>query len=164
MNVIKSLRWSNTIWARGASDLIPERFRRIITVVMPIFYILFIIFGALGATFPVATVSAVIGGSGLTWSALVALTAAQSLFGLVYKLRIEIYSSIVLSVLLSIYPIFLGFIIIASHRHVSPSVLAVFPAVSLYPIMPAWRVFDIVFEIRKARQRQLYAAAKSDKS
>lgn len=159
----RAFGWHKTIWAKGASDLIPERFRRIITVVMPIVYGLLILFGAFGALFPVTTVSTIIGTYGMLWSALLGLTALQSLIGLAYRLRIEIYSSIVLTVLLSLYPIFIAVIIIVSHRHVNPSVLAVFPAVCLYPVMPAWRVIDIVFEIRKARKRQLYAAANLEK-
>lgn len=152
---------AKTIWARGSSDLIPERFRRIITVVMPIIYTLILLFGLLGASFPVPTLTRFIGVYGMLWSFFVFATAAQSLIGLAYKLRIEIYSSIVLSVLLCVYPVFLGVLIFTSHHHVSLAVLAVFPFTAIVPVMPAWRVFDIIKEIRKSRKRQLYAEAKN---
>lgn len=151
----------SSIWAKGASELIPERFRRIITVVMPLVYSFLILFGTLGALFPVTTLYLLVGAYGQFWSFLVAATAFQSLIGLAFRLRIEIYSSLVLSVLLTIYPVFIGFLIFMMPHALDLSKLAVLPAIAMYPIMPAWRVFDIIFEIRRSRQRQLYAQAVS---
>lgn len=165
MKALQSNWWlhpaKSSIWAKGASELIPERFRRIITVVMPLFYSFFVVFGGLGALFPVKTLYLLVGDYGQIWSFLVAATALQSLIGLAFRLRIEIYSSLVLSVLLTIYPVFIGFLIFMMPHALDLSKLAVLPATALYPIMPAWRVFDIIFEIRRSRQRQLYAQAVS---
>lgn len=149
-----------TIWSRGTEELIPERLRRIITVVMPLIYGNLAIFGFLSALFPSPTFAQVIGiGYGTIWAIMVMVAAAISFFALVFRSMVEVYSALILTILLVIYPFYVAFIIFHDPGSWNFYKLAVIFAVTLYPIMPAWRVVDIVLEIRKSRQRQLFAAA-----
>lgn len=151
---------NKTIWSRGTEELIPERFRRIITVVMPLIYGNLAVFGFLSALYPAPTFATVVGvGYGTIWAIMVTTAALVSFLTLVFRSRIEIYSSLILTILLGIYPFYVAFIIFHDPDTWNVYKLAVIFAVTLYPIMPAWRVVDIVLEIRKSRQRQLYAAA-----
>lgn len=147
-----------TVWSKGSAELIPERFRRLITVVMPLIYMLLIFFGITAALDPVPTFEVLVGTFyGTIWASLVGGSAFVSLVGLAFRLRIEIYAAIVLGALLTIYPFFIAYIVFHDSTHLDLSRLGVIFAVAIYPVMPGWRVIDIVLEIRKARQRQLYA-------
>lgn len=150
-----------TIWSKGASELIPERFRRIVTVVMPLLYLLFTLFGFTAAFFPVPTFALIVGyGYGQIWAGLIGLTSLLSLVTLIFRNRIEIYSAISLAVILFIYPFYVGYLVLHDiSASGDNSRLAVIWAVATYSVMPAWRSLDIALEIRKSRQRQLYVKA-----
>lgn len=147
-----------TIYSKGANEIIPTRFRRLITVVMPLFYICLALFGVTAVIFPTPTMSFLVGTFyAVIWAGIVALSGFVSLFALIFRLRSEIYTAIVLAVFLCIYPLYIAFIVFHDPNHIDTARFSVIFAVALYPIMPAWRAIDIVLEIRKARQRQLYA-------
>jgi len=148
-----------TIWSKAAEEFLPERFRRIILWVMPPIYGLLTLFGITAALVPVPTFKMLIGTQfGITWALVVGCSAFVSLVGLVFRLQIEIYSSIILAVFLFIYPFYIGYIVFHDTTALQDSSrLGIIFAVALYPIMPGWRVIDIVLELRKSRQRQLYA-------
>lgn len=149
-----------TIWSKGTEELIPERLRRVVAVVMPLIYGNFVVFGFLSSLYPAPAFTVVVGVQyGTIWAILVTVAAAVSFISLVFRSRIEIYSSLILTILLSIYPIFIAYLVIHFSHDIVLYKFAIVFAVTLYPIMPAWRVVDIVLEIRKSRQRQLYAEA-----
>lgn len=164
-----------TIWSHGSTELIPERFRRILTVVLPLVYFLLFLFGTVATFIPVPTFKLLIGNYyGSLWALLVAIMALLSFLGLVYRLRLEIYTNILLSILLGIYPFFVAGTVFFPEQAPSTFMthglfpvsmpesltrLAVVFSVMIYPIFPVWRAFDIVLEIRKYRKRQLFAEA-----
>jgi hypothetical protein len=147
-----------TIWSKGSAELIPDRLRRVITIVMPIIYLLFFLFGFTATLSPVPIFEALVGNLyGSIWAMLIAISSGISLVGLIYRLPLEIYSGIVLTALLTIYPIYIVLLVIHDISHNNFSHVGTIYAAALFPIMPGWRVVDIVLELRKARQRQLYA-------
>lgn len=143
-----------TIWSPGAKELIPDRFRRILTVVLPIFYVGYIMFGINSAIIPIPTFALLVGDLyGSVWATLVAILAGISLFGLIFRLRFEIYSAIFLAAVLLIYAFYVAIIAYT----IDDSRSGVIWVVALYPVLPVWRAVDISIEIRKSRKRQLYA-------
>lgn len=154
---------AKTIWAKDAAEFIPERFRRIITRVVPEVYFLLFLFGVTSSIWPVPTFINIVGGEyGKFWAILVATSALISLVGLIFRLQIEIYSSIILTTLLAVYPLYIVYFVYHDPSNVDLSRAAVIFATMIYPIVPGWRVFDISVEIRKARQRVLYAEAQRE--
>jgi hypothetical protein len=135
-----------------------------VAVVMPIIYALLFMFGSAAFVFPLNVFKTVVGEEfGEWWAIGIALSSLVSLVGLIFKLRIEIYSSIVLTILLAIYPVYLGYVVYLDFQDPDPKndlgrFASIF-SVAIYCVMPAWRVFDIVLEIRKVSKRQLYAKA-----
>lgn len=154
-----SHRRPRTIWSHGAGRFVPERFRRIITVIMPVIYLLLLVFGVCASIYPVPTFQEIVGPlDGIIWAILVSISALLSLVCLIFRCRFEIYSSIILSGLLFVYPFYVTYLVIHDSAQSGDfSRLGVIFAVAIYPIMPAWRSIDIVLEIRKSTQRRLFA-------
>lgn len=148
-----------TVYSKGSEELIPQRFRRIITVVMPILYTLLFLFGLTAAIVPVPTFLLLVGTVyGSVWATILAIASLISLISLIFRLKIEIYSSIVVTILLAVYPFYVGYLVVHDATATDDiSRLGVMFAVATYAIMPGWRVVDIVLEIRKSKRRQLYA-------
>lgn len=147
-----------TIWSSGTLELIPSRFRRILIFVMPIIYVLIFLFGLTAVLFPHTTVARLSGiDYSFVWANLVGAFALISLVGLIFKLRIELYSSIILTVLIATYPLYLIYEGFHDPQHLDFTRLSTIFAGIIYVIMPAWRSIDIVLDIRKAQQRRLYA-------
>ena len=148
-----------TIWTKGGVEGIPKRFQFLITVVMPLHYILITLFGIFVAIFPLETFSIFIGPVfSSIWAILLALFGILSFISLVLRSKAEMYTSIVVTFLLSVYPFYLIFLTVYESimDHDLGRIALIF-AITIYLIMPAWRVIDIVLELRKTQQRQLYA-------
>jgi hypothetical protein len=144
-----------TIWSHNVTELIPYRIRIVIRVVMPIIYTLMILFGITSLLFPIQTFISVVGlNYGYIWSGLIGVVSTTSLIGLILKTRLELYSSIVLTIFLLVYPIY---VITNDAMDGNVDHISSFFAAILYLVMPCWRVIDISIDIRKSRRRQLYA-------
>lgn len=147
-----------SIWSHGSASLIPERTRRLITVIMPAFYVLMMFFGISAAFITLPVFDLLVGTFyGAIWGICVALASLVSVLSLIFRLRLEIYSSIVLGALLSVYVLYLIYYVLHDPTSLDTSRIGlVFAAIS-NTLLPGWRVIDIVLEVRKRRQRQLYA-------
>ncbi len=164
-----------TVWSHGSTELIPERFKRIITIVLPLVYFQFFVAGVFATFIPLPVFSTLVGDNAASsWAMLVGLTSLISFLGLVYRIRIEIYSNIILSTLLAIYPIFLIVTTMFPNENIlyghlytfldfsvnsNAGKISLIFLSSIFPMLPIWRAFDIVLEIRKNRKRQLFAEA-----
>ena len=149
-----------TVWSRGMHALAPNRFLIVLTLVMPAIYTLLFFFGTVATIIPLPIFLNLVGFNyGVAWAGLIAIAALISLIGLVFRLRIEIYSSIVLAVLLLVYPVFIGYAIVTMPTQINIARISSMFSVLIYPIMPAWRSLDIIIEIRKLRKRELIVEA-----
>lgn len=148
-----------TIWSKGAKDLVTHRYLRLVTIVLPITYFMLLGFGVGAMLAPLPSFVNLIGETyGIYFGALVALSSLVSLLSLIFRLKAEIYSAIVLGALLTVYWAYILFLVFNEPGNAYYLKVGVIFSIGIYPVLPAWRIFDIVLEIRKARQRQLYAA------
>lgn len=150
-------KWPLTIWSRDEIELIPNRFRRILITVMPSIYILMALFGVTSFFFPIQTFVTVVGlNYSYIWASLIGVFSIVSLFGLIFRLRLELYGSLILALLLFIYPIYVLILVIYDPVHGGIDRLNSFFAVAIYPVMPTWRFIDISVDIRRGIRRKLY--------
>jgi hypothetical protein len=158
MTEVKKKFPPSTIWSKTEVELIPHRFRMFLIGVLPITYAIMFLFGVSSIFFPLQTFVTVVGmNSGYYWAGLIGLLAGISLISLIFKKRLELYSALLLTLALAIYPGYALLVVFADPVHGGLPALRTFFAALTYPIIPGWRVIDIALEIRKSRRRQLYA-------
>lgn len=131
-----------TIWDRSLLEEVPQRWRSLYTIVLPLKYALFVGFGIAGTLSRIPAVGEFFSvGYGEIWTILVGFTGALSLAGLVFRrAHLELYATIVLDTLLLSY---LGSLVaLGVAGDVDRMALAV--ALPVVFILPAWRIVDIV--------------------
>lgn len=136
-----------TIYSDGLESEVPERFRSLFRVFLPIKYLMFILFGASALVFSVPTVAET---TSVTyndiWAFMVGVTATVSLLGLVFRLeKVELYASIALLVGLATYPLLLLLLVVQGMPERLPAAIGLFGFLTL----PTWRVLDIIRVIRR---------------
>lgn len=137
-----------TIWDRSLLEEVPQRWRALYTVVLPLKYLLFLGFGIAGISTRIPAISEFVSvGYGDVWTVLVGLTGALALVGIsARRPLLELYAAIVLEVLLLSYVCSL--LALAAAGDLDRLAMAVgFPIVLG---LPAWRIVDI---IRTERRR-----------
>lgn len=143
------------LWSKSQTELIPHRIRAVIRVLMPLWYFFMILFGIGTILSPIKAFNLIIGDDySYVWAALVSTFATLSLIGLILKTRTELYSSIVLTILLFIYPVYE---IIDDSIDGRVDNWGSFFGAAIYILVPFWRVIDILLDIRKSQRRRLYA-------
>jgi hypothetical protein len=149
---------SLTIWSRNETELVPGRLRNILRIVMPIIYGIMASYGISSMIFPSQTFITVVGlNFGYLWAGLIGIFSTISLVALIFKLKLELYSVIILSTLLLIYPIYILVLLFNDPIRGGVTHINVLFVAFLYLVMPVWRALDISLDIRKSQRRQLYA-------
>lgn len=140
-----------TIWDPSLLQEVPQRFRPIYTVVLPVKYVLFAAFGFIGTLTIVPSVAAATSVDyGDLWTAMVGLTGVVCLAGLVWRReQLELYALIALVVGFATYPISAGILWLTTHD-LERAALAV--GLWVFLILPMWRITDLVRTIRRRRE------------
>lgn len=142
---------SRTVWDPSYTlEDSPPRYWPLYTVVLPLTYFSFMVFGTLGtiATVPAIDRFASVG-YGDIWGMVIGFLSTITLFGLIFRLHwLELIATVLLVVALASYPISVAGIAIFDHDLNRWALAAGLP-VLLY--LSAWRVTDLVRFIRKAR-------------
>lgn len=139
-----------TIWDPSLLEEVPQRFRPIYTVVLPVKYVLFALFGLIGTLTIVPTVADLTSVDyGDVWTAMVGLTGGVCFAGLARRIEgLELYSLIALVVGFSTYP--LGAAILWIQGDVTRAPLAA--GLWVFLVLPLWRISDLVRTIRRRRE------------
>jgi hypothetical protein len=139
-----------TIWDESLLTEVPRRFRSLYTIVLPIKYGFFFLFGVIGLIADTAPTLAVLTSPSYVeiWTLVIGACAAISFVGLaIQHFRMELYATVVLSIMLFSYPLAL---IVEGFGDIQKLDLGV--GLLVFLVMPVWRVFDIVrTERRRAR-------------
>lgn len=149
-----------TIWNKEARDLIPDRFRHVLTVVLPTDYTLLMLFGIIAILIPIPVFQSVVGERyGSIWAGFLSGFALLSLIGLVFRKKFELYSSIALAFVVGLYPFFIFYLIVFEPSEINYSRVAIIFGSMIYPVLPTWRAIDIATHMRQEKQRELYLAS-----
>lgn len=149
-----------TIWHRQARDLIPERFRQLLTIVLPIDYVLLMFFGFTAIIIPVPAFQSIVGEQyGSLWALVLGVTSLVSLIGLVFRKKFELYAAIAVSFVVGIYPFFIYYLILFEPSEINYQRSALIFSSMIFPMLPTWRAVDIAMHIRQSKQRELYVTS-----
>ena len=142
-------RWRGTIWDPALRDEVPERFRSIYTVVLPLKYALFFGFGVAGSLSFIPVFSRVVSlAYADLWTLLVGIFSLAALIGLVFRIAmLELYATILLDVLLMVYVIAL--LVLGLSGDLGRFALSI--GVPVFVVLPTWRVLDIIRTERRRR-------------
>lgn len=139
-----------TIWERALLEEVPRRFRPIYTIVLPLKYFIFTLFGLLASANRIPTIDHLTSVDyGDLWTAMVGLTASLCLAGLIWRReQLELYSLILLCAGLATYPIGAAVLAIAGDSDRAPLAVGLF----VFLVLPIWRIFDLVRTLRLRKE------------
>jgi hypothetical protein len=141
---------SDTIWGEAALAEVPPRFRPLLTVWLPINYVLLMLYGIAGTLTRVPTIVKVAGvGYGDVWTVLIGVAGAIGLLGLIFLWALpEFAGALVVGVLFLCY---VGSLFYLSVTAGDLDRLALSIGVVVFLILPAWRCSDLVRVERRRR-------------
>jgi hypothetical protein len=141
----------STIWDLSLLEEVPQRFRPIYTVVLPVKYALFALFGFIGTlTIVPSVVELTSVDYGDVWTAMVGLTGGVCLAGLIWRReRLELYSLIALVVGFATYPVSALVLWVLAGDSDRAALAA---GLWVFLILPMWRISDLVRTIRRRRE------------
>jgi len=146
-------RWSgfldHTVWGRSyIEEEVPERYRSLYTVALPLQLLCFIVFGTLGTIANVPSVQLVAGVDYVDiWAALLAVIGAATFCALVFRFHwAELVAMIFLVAGLLSYPVSVALLAIGDQDLDRWALAAGLPALL---VLPAWRVGDLSVVLRR---------------
>ena len=141
-----------TVWSHYNTANIPPRYQLLYTFVLPFKYTAIMLYGMLSIAVPITSIDLVFGNIyGDIWSVALMLGGIGALVGICFYARLiwlEAVSAVMLVTLMAIY---VGCIFIAAIAGAEGFRFLSLLLVFIFLPMPAWRVFDIVKELRPRR-------------
>lgn len=145
--------FQKTVWSHYNTANIPARYRLLYTFVLPFKYLAISLYGMLSISGSVSSIDLVFGSIyGDMWSVGLAVAGFLAVLGVSFYARliwVECVAAVTLVTLMLIYlgSLFTAAAVGAETFHVLSMLL-----VMMFLPMPAWRVLDIVRELRPARE------------
>jgi hypothetical protein len=136
-------RTRGSVWDKSLLEEVPARFRSLYTIVLPVKYFIFFLFGVFGVIYQNAPTLAKVTSESYVdiWTLVVGAAALVCLLGLAARrAQAELYATIILVVTLASYPLSLIWVGIGGDLEKLDLGIGLF----VFLVLPTWRIFDIV--------------------
>lgn len=152
MRVWMAAAFRTTVWSSENTANIPPRYQLLYTLVLPLKFLVVGSYGWLSVGHPISSIDLVFGPIYSTiWSASIGLTALAATLGVCFYARLIWVEAVALVFMVTLMVAYIGCIFAAAMTGAETfrtlSLLLVFASMPL----PAWRVYDIVRELRPPR-------------
>ena len=145
--------FQKTVWSSYNTVNIPMRYRLLYTLVLPFKYAAIGLYGMMSINVPISSIDAVFGSLyGDMWSTTLMAAGFTALIGVCFYARLIWAECVAAVTLVTLMVIYTGCIFAASLVGAESFRFLSLLLVIIFLPMPAWRVLDIVRELRPARE------------